>query len=123
MCHFIDICLYLAVILSPSRSLTTIIFFSCQHTYSLHNLYWFHIINWANTLNKMSQPTDTSLCLFVILSPSCSLISIFCLSVQHTCSSFNSNWCQIILWSNTLDNLCHPTNIPMCAFIIRDNYG
>ena len=83
VCHTIDIYLHLFVFLSPSCMLFSITLLSCQHTYSSHKFYWSHIVNLAYSSNIMSHPTNVSLCLFEILLPLCSLISVI---VCHACT-------------------------------------
>ena len=73
-----------------------------------HNFDWSHIILWANSLDDMSLPANISLCLFVILSPPYSLVSIIFLSCQHTCSSHNFDWSYIVFLAITMNNYVIP---------------
>ena len=112
----ISLCLF--VILSPSCCLIYIIFLSCHYTCNPHNINWSHIIVCANTYNNMCLPTDFSLCLFMILSPSCSLASIMFLSCQHICSSYNFHWSYIAFWANIMNHICYPTVIYLFIFFM-----
>ena len=112
-----NIALCLFVILPPSCSLLSVLLLSCQHTYSSHNFNWLHIIFYATPLINMCLSTDFSLCLFVILSPSCCMASRTFSLCLHTCSSSSFDCSHIIFWANIMINICHPTEFFLFLFL------